>query len=808
LDGNAIKNLPEGIGRIQNLATLDLDNNRLTGLPNSLIELQALENLYLSANKLRVLPDCLAELPRLITLNVDGNPLVSPPPEVTAAGSDSVLEFLRERKRGSEPQWVSKLLVVGEGGVGKTSLVKALAADPYDPDEPSTQGLMIRDLYLDHPDRDDVRMRLSTWDFGGQEIYHATHQFFLTNRSLFVLLWSARAGWEQGKLHYWLDMITARAPESPIVLVATHLGVRPVDLPLTELRAKYPNIVAMVNVDNASREGLDEVRELLARQAARLPLMGSEWPTTWLAAADALRGTAENHISPERMWGIMAGAGVADGQRQKFIARALHELGDILYYADDPELNEIVVLRPAWVNDYISRVLDSTEVERKHGLLTRDHLTELWRDLDRGIRDHLLNMMDKYDLSYRVDAPRAGDLSLVVERLQWEPPDYYDRWEAIRQEPNAREIKVVYQLNTTPPGIPTWFIARSHRFSQETHWRTGALLGHPDGQHLALISADRQRNIVELAVRGPAPVGFFMVLDDGLNLTLERFPGLHITRRVPCRCAEDCTETFDYDNLRGRLTRTPPLHEIECHRSGEKVSVPELLLGLAPPERDATRASIEELVRAMEHVGDRLDEQSDVSQRLFLRLQRQLQKQQEARCPSVFAVVPADKKRIVGTAYEIHLYCEEPGAWHRLPESKGVYPVTQPREWFVKLGPHLERLLWVLKHTAPLVGPVLGIAVDVLNQQAKSDCDLMKELANQLPKDIDHDRTLPGDTSGDRGPAAQAATDADFRALRAMLRKLDPDEGWGGLSRFDTPEGLTLYLCDQHLRQYRHPGST
>jgi hypothetical protein len=36
-----------------------------------------------------------------------------------------------------------------------------------------------------------------------------------------------------------------------------------------------------------------------------------------------------------------------------------------------------------------------------------------------------------------------------------------------------------------------------------------------------------------------------------------------------------------------------------------------------------------------------------------------------------------------------------------------------------------------------------------------------------------------------------------------MLAKLDPDEGWGGLSRFDTPEGLTLYLCEEHLAQYR-----
>jgi len=29
---------------------------------------------------------------------------------------------------------------------------------------------------------------VNIWDFGGQEIYHATHQFFLTHRSLYLLL--------------------------------------------------------------------------------------------------------------------------------------------------------------------------------------------------------------------------------------------------------------------------------------------------------------------------------------------------------------------------------------------------------------------------------------------------------------------------------------------------------------------------------------------------------------------------------------------------------------------------------------------
>ncbi len=79
----------------------------------------------------------------------------------------------------------------------------------------------------------------------------------------------------------------------------------------------------------------------------------------------------------------------------------------------------------------------------------------------------------------------------------------------------------------------------------------------------------------------------------------------------------------------------------------------------------------------------------------------------------------------------------------------------------------------------------------------------MKELIGQLPKDIDFDRPLPGGASAGSRRELHATTDADFRALKAMLAKLDPGETWVGPSRFDTPEGLTLYLCKEHLTQYR-----
>ena len=85
----------------------------------------------------------------------------------------------------------AKVLLVGQGGVGKTSLVKRLVDGGFDPEENKTEGIDIRKW---HVEVDGERIRLNVWDFGGQEIMHATHQFFLTKRSLYLLLWDARTG--------------------------------------------------------------------------------------------------------------------------------------------------------------------------------------------------------------------------------------------------------------------------------------------------------------------------------------------------------------------------------------------------------------------------------------------------------------------------------------------------------------------------------------------------------------------------------------------------------------------------------------
>jgi internalin A len=112
-------------------------------------------------------------------------------------------------------------------------------------------------------------------------------------------------------------------------------------------------------------------------------------------------------------------------------------------------------------------------------------------------------------------------------------------------------------------------------------------------------------------------------------------------------------------------------------------------------------------------------------------------------------------------------------------------------------------LLTVLKHAAPLAGPVLGMTVGHVSDRLSAELDAMTEIVDQIPE-FAHDLDLSEkDARLDPGPTERASNEADFRALESLLLKLDPDRRWGGLSRTVTPEGLTLYLCRHHTEAYR-----
>ncbi|MCI5159949.1 MAG: hypothetical protein D3906_16285, partial [Candidatus Electrothrix sp. AUS1_2] len=213
LTANQLALLPPEIGQLINLRELDLNANQLASLPPELFALKNLTKLYLFGNQLTELPSEIVQLTNLKELDLDDNPLISPPLEIAKQGMDAIRSYFADLEGGSRLLAEVKVILVGEGASGKTSLTRCLRGEPFNPKEDTTHGIRIKKWRISGAVRP---IRCNLWDFGGQEIMRATHQFFLSRRSLYVLVLDGRRD-EQPE--YWLRYIESFGGGSPVLVV-------------------------------------------------------------------------------------------------------------------------------------------------------------------------------------------------------------------------------------------------------------------------------------------------------------------------------------------------------------------------------------------------------------------------------------------------------------------------------------------------------------------------------------------------------------------------------------------------------------
>ncbi len=180
LHNNQLTTLPEVLGRLHALQMLHLHNNQLMTLPEALGELKQLELLILEGNALRELPESLKKLERLRMLTLHGNDALGLPAEVLGpifvessasnppANPREILDYyFASLGKAGEALREMKVLVVGRGGAGKTSVIRRLRGLPCDRQQSETHGIAIEELTLACADGP-VAARV--WDFGGQHV--------------------------------------------------------------------------------------------------------------------------------------------------------------------------------------------------------------------------------------------------------------------------------------------------------------------------------------------------------------------------------------------------------------------------------------------------------------------------------------------------------------------------------------------------------------------------------------------------------------------------------------------------------------
>ena len=589
LSYNEIKDISV-LQKLKGLIYLDLKNNNIDDI-NSLESLNNLKWLNLSDNEITKLPEWLLNIGLDIKLDdsnygviIKGNPIISPPLEIIQQGNESIKNFFRQLEKGYDYFYEAKLILVGEAGAGKTSLANKIRNPDYqlrvDNEDNSTHGITILSHSFKYQGHE---FKINIWDFGGQEIYHQTHKFFLTKRSLYLLVADNRK--EDTDFYFWLNLVNLLTDNSPLLIIKNEKSNHSRDIPEQELK-EFNNIKEILATDLSDNRGLIKIIKDLQHYITTLPHIGSPLPKTWVKVREQLEQLAKqkNCIDLKEYFEICQANGVEKEADKLQLSEYLHDLGVCLHFQKHPLLLKTLILKPTWATDAVYKVLDNNTVKKQAGHFNDKDLADIWQDEQYNtMRGELLALMQKFKLCYEI---RNQPQHYIAPQLLKDKSPQYE-WQS------NDNLLLRYKYDFMPKGILSQFIVEMHEHIANNYqwvWKSGVIL-EKDKTQAEIIEYYGKREI-HIRVHGNNKKELLNIVSyelDKINGSYERLKD-KCKKLIPCNC-ERCKDLqepqepyfYDYAKLKERITHqkntiecgNPPYNEVNVLKLIDDINLPD-----------------------------------------------------------------------------------------------------------------------------------------------------------------------------------------------------------------------------------------
>lgn len=576
---NIIKTVPDEISNLKKLKKLNLANNQLVNISEKLSELHQLIYLNLCNNKLTDISEKIANMSSLREICLEKNPFDMLPPEIVARGIQSIRNFYKELEE-KDFLYEVKLILVGQGRVGKTCISNALVNDNYVLDDSaSTEGININRWVIPKEEIAKINpriqrdFRINIWDFGGQEIYHSTHQFFLTKRSIYLLVTESRKEDSHEDFIYWLNIIKLLGDNSPVVIVLNKCDQPTKELPIKEFKESFSNITDFhkISLKPDYRDNLNEFKISLKIIASNLPHIGNALPKVWVDIRDeleTLKQSGKNYITETEYLEICK-KHYRKEESALYLSEYFHDLGVLLHFQDDIELKDTVILNHEWLTTGVYKILDDKKVIEQKGRFSNSDIKRIWADEDFKFKiRELISMMKnkKFDLCFELP---NGDY--LIPRLL--PVDEVEHtWESLPEN-----TKFEFRYKFMPKGILTRLIVKMNSdIYDNKYWRYGVIL-HYDGMK-AFIKEKYFENKITIELSGQNKREYLYAIRKVFKEIHKDYNNLKVSQMVPCNCSHCKTvnspQFYDFDLL--QRYELNGILDIRCDKSLETVKVSSL----------------------------------------------------------------------------------------------------------------------------------------------------------------------------------------------------------------------------------------
>lgn len=506
--------------------------------------------------------------------------------------SSELLEYSIDFEEDSIVQ-EAKLIIVGEPGSGKTSMMKKLinpnykVPQPERKDEESTVGINVHEGWkFPHVSEKDIVFKANLWDFGGQEIQYMTHQFFLTPESVYVLVADDRK--QHANFPYWFEAIhllgSENGVQSPILVVLNENNHKSItNFDVNYYRKKYPDTkIELCEVDlSLNDKRFNILRDKIQAMLCGLPHLGRTIPTKWFNIRNELIELKKdkNHVNWQEFSEVCQKNDVKKESNIALVSRYLHNLGVILHFQEDAYLKNFIILNIKWALEAVYSVLRDKSVKENCGKFSQAQLNKFWKGYKPNEFSSLLSLMmkDNFEICYKIPSKNLYIAPQLLENIR---PEY--EWN------DVESMKFRYDYRFMPKGILTRLIVRKNQnIAGKGHWlwQTGVVLEY-NGCKIQVIEDRKVKNdYIDIKVLGNKNERKFAlrwVRDEIEDIHQSWFNNIEVTRKIQCDCSicqkVEEPEFHDYEVLLRYLEKEVDFKK--CDRSLEDMPVKKLIDGV------------------------------------------------------------------------------------------------------------------------------------------------------------------------------------------------------------------------------------
>ncbi len=389
-----------------------------------------------------------------------------------------------------------RVILLGSGGSGKSSLADRLQNKPVQMVKPATPGvdyLNYQPLKLAEHFPDVAKaaneLELYLWDFGGQSIFHGLHSAFLHENCVYVLVVDSRH--EQAP-DEWLQQIRHLVGNNAQVLLVTNIYEHcHTQQNERRLLREFPELLKPEHffyfscIEEQSAVLQDFIQALVK---ACLDSRRSVFKTT-MDAQRQIQQRFEKQIFVRKRELIE----LINEQHLEDTLQQLQQLG-FLVQVEKGGIQ--YCLKPSWTVDYAYQLLYAPELRKVNGVLALENLSQLFADkVDEDEIEYLLRFLQQRSLCTALD--REG-LYFFPDAA---PANEPERVKVLLASPHC--LCLHFDLPYLPLGLHAQLV--SHLFNtciqdKQAIWRQGFILSYKQSQ--ALIAYQFRKASIECTLSG------------------------------------------------------------------------------------------------------------------------------------------------------------------------------------------------------------------------------------------------------------------------------------------------------------------